>query len=277
VSITGIHEFALKFFGYNFYDLIDEKKTKDFWLTMARFNRAVRDEATQYAEKLGTRVPHTLTTIKPAGTTSKLFGLCEGWHLPAMKRYLRWVQFRSDNPLVAEYAAKGYPTKDLVQYEGTTVVGFPTSLKITEIAEDANGALTNLHVVTAGEAKPWQQYRWVELGEKYWIHGTDDQGKPLKDDLGNQISYTLKYVPSKVAYLDFKAIVQKNQRRIRCCSVMPQIEATAFEYQPEEAITHAQFQSAKQSIRDAMSEDIGKEHVDCESGACPTDFKDDEK
>ena len=58
---------------------------------------------------------------------------------------------------------------------------------------------------------------------------------------------------------------------------MPQISTTAFEYQPEEAITIAKFQAIRQAIRDAMAEDIGKEHVDCESGACPTDFNDDEK
>ena len=30
-------------------------------------------------------------------TTSKLFGLTEGAHLPAMREYLRWVQFRNDD------------------------------------------------------------------------------------------------------------------------------------------------------------------------------------
>lgn len=260
VSITGIHEFAWKFFGYTFKQLLDENKTKDFWDAVNRFSRAVKDEAASYSAKLGLKLPHTTTTIKPAGTTSKLFGLCEGWHLPAMKRYMRWVQFRSDNPLVEEYRKKGYPTKDLVQYEGTTVVGFPTSLVLANIAPDEK-------IVTASEATPRQQYRWVELGEKYWIG----------EERGNQISYTLKYDPSKVAYIDFKNTVQRNQRRVRCCSVMPQIDTTAFEYQPEEAVTIAVFEAVRQTIRDAMVEDIGKEHVKCEGGACPVDFDSDER
>lgn len=260
VSITGIHEFAWKFFKYSFKDLLDMKKSQDFWDTIARFRDAVYEEAETYSAKMGLKTPHTMTTIKPAGTTSKLFGLCEGWHLPAMKRYMRWVQFRSDNPLVEEYRLKGYPTKDLVQYEGTTVVGFPTSLEIADIAPDEV-------IITAAQATPREQYRWVELGEKYWI------GEPR----GNQISYTLKYNPAKVSYIDFKNTVLKHQRRVRCCAVMPQISTTAFEYQPEEAITIAKFQAVRQAIRDAMAEDIGQEHVDCESGACPTDFNDDEK
>ena len=40
------------------------------------------------------RAPITVTTVKPAGTTSKLFGLTEGAHLPARRQYLRWVQFK---------------------------------------------------------------------------------------------------------------------------------------------------------------------------------------
>lgn len=260
VSITGIHEYAWKFFKYTFKDLLDLKKSQDFWDSLARFNRAVHEEAVAYAAKLGLKTPHTLTTVKPAGTTSKLFGLCEGWHLPAMKRYMRWVQFRSDNPLVEVYRNKGYPTKDLVQYEGTTVVGFPTTVVLTDIAPDEA-------ITTAAEATPEQQYRWVELGEKYWIG----------EKLGNQISYTLKYDPQKVSYIDFKNTVQKHQRRVRCCSVMPQIAITAFEYQPEESVTIAEFEAIRQAISDVMAEDIGKEHVECEGGSCPIDFNDDEK
>ncbi len=260
VSITGVHEFAYKFFGYSFKDLIDENKSQDFWDALARFSRAVNEEAVEYSAKLGLKTPHTLTTIKPAGTTSKLFGLCEGWHLPAMKRYMRWVQFRCDNPLVEEYRNRGYPTRNLVQYEGTTVVGFPTSLVLTDIAPDEI-------VVTAAEATPAEQYRWVELGEKYWI------GK----ERGNQISYTLKYNPDVVSYIDFKNTIQEHQRKVRCCAVMPQIDTTAFEYQPEEAVTIAEFQAARQAIKDAVAEDIGQEHVECDGGACPIDFNDDEK
>jgi len=67
VGMTGVHEFAWKFFGFGFRDLIDEEKSKEFWETLARFNRAVHDEAIKYSKKLKLPVPHTMTTIKPAG------------------------------------------------------------------------------------------------------------------------------------------------------------------------------------------------------------------
>ena len=53
---------------------------------------------------------------------------------------------------------------------------------------------------------------------------------------------------------------------------MPQIDATAFEYQPEQPVTKAEYESISRAIEKELVEDIGKEHVDCDVGACPVDF-----
>lgn len=122
--------------------------------------------------------------VRSHNTTSKLFGLTEGWHLTAMDFWLRWVQFRSDDPQIQQYRSNGYPIRELKQYAGTTIVGFPTC-----------GAIAGLgmgdKLMTAGQATPEQQFQWIMLGEKYWIHGTDAMGTPVADQLGNQISYCL--------------------------------------------------------------------------------------
>jgi len=268
VSMTGVMEFAWKFFRYGFHDLIDEEKSKDFWLTLARFNQAIYDEAVSYSKKLGVNVPHTMTTIKPAGTTSKLFGLCEGWHLPSMKWYVRWVQFRDDDPLIENYRDAGYPVRTLKQYRGHVIVGFPTQPVIASIMDEGK-------LVTAAEATPEEQYKWLMLGEKYYINGTDAEGVPVTDrDIGNQISYTLKYKPDVVDYIHFRDMLVKYQSQIRACSVMPQEELTAYEYQPEEPVTKAEYEKILHAVKAALEEDIGKEHVDCEGGACPIDFRD---
>lgn len=70
VGFTGLFEFALKRFGYGWHDLVDEAKSLDFWLLMKRFSDAVKDEAALYAHELGVTVPHTATTVKPAGCAS---------------------------------------------------------------------------------------------------------------------------------------------------------------------------------------------------------------
>jgi ribonucleoside-triphosphate reductase (formate) len=272
VGMTGIHEFAYKFFGFGFRDLLDEVKAKEFWLTLARFNRAVRRESISYAEETGTKVPHTCTTNKPAGTTSKLFLLTEGAHLPSMREFLRWVQFRSDDPLIETYKEAGYPIRELVQYTGTTIVGFPTAPAITTLGMGDK-------LVAAGEATPEEQFKWLMLLEKYWIHGTDESGIPVIENYGGQISYTLKYKPELVDYDHFKKMILKYQSQVRCCSVMPQSDTSSYEYQPEQAISSKEYSTLKEAIHNAQRrkhlsviEDVGREHVNCDSGACPVDF-----
>lgn len=265
VGMTGVHEFAWKFFKLGFRDLLDETKSRDFWLTLARFNRAVRDEAGKYAKELGVCIPHTMTTQKPSGTISKLFLLTEGWHLPSMREFLRWVQFRTDDPLVKEYQKRGYPTKELKTYSGTTIVGFPTAPTITRLGMGDK-------LVTAAEATPEEQYKWLMLGEKYWIKGTDEKGKPVAEQYGNQISYTLKYKPSIVSYEAFRDMMAKYQSQIACCSVMPQVDATAYEYQPEQPVSTTEYAEIVAKINQTK-EDVDFAHVDCAAGACPIDFR----
>ncbi len=263
VGMTGIHEFAWNQFGLAFRDLIDEEKAKEFWLTLARFKRAVVDEAEKYSKKLGLNVPHTNTTIKPSGTISKLFALTEGAHLPSMREYIRWVQYRSDDPMVKKYQKKGYPVKELRSYQGSTAVGFPTQPLICRIG--MNGEL-----VTAAEATPEEQYKWLMLLEKYWIVGVDEKGNALPDT-GNQVSYTLKYDPKRVTFQEYSDMVRKYQGLIKCCSVMPQQDTTAYEYQPEQPVTISEFMKALNEIEkdESLLEDIDYEHLKCENGACP--------
>ena len=268
VGITGLHEFAYKFFGYGWHDIINEGASKDFWLSLSRFKRAIVDEAKTYADILGMEEPHTNTTMKPAGTTSKLFGLCEGAHLPSMREYIRWVQFRGDDPLIEEYRSAGYPIKELKIYSGTTVVGFPTAPAICQLGMGDK-------LVTAGEATPWEQYVYLQLLEKYWIVGVDENEEPLEDS-GNQISYTLKYKPDELGYDEFRLALIEGQQYIKCCSVMPQIslDSSVYEYLPEESVTKSQFEAITEAIiKEGVDEDIGMEHVDCAGGACPVDFK----
>jgi intein/homing endonuclease len=280
IGMTGIHEFAWRFFQVGFRDLINPDfaayqywtleddevsysagvRAAHFWHTLLRFRTAAADEAKSYAKKLGLPMPHTAFTVKPAGTTSKLFGLTEGAHLPALQYMLRWVQFRNDDPLVAEYKAKGYPTRELQKYEGTTIVGFPTAPAISELGMgDA--------LVLAGEATPDEQYRWLKLLEQFWIDGMTGDG------LGNQVSYTLKYDPKKVDFDALAKTVLHSQPKVKAGTVMPQEEAVSYEYQPEQFLSKAEYEAICAAIKETMAEDVGFEHVDCGSGACPVDFR----
>lgn len=271
VALTGIHEYAWNRFGLTFHDLVAEgvdmmfdgngneiavpaKRALPFWHSLMEAAHVANNVAGDYCEELSVEFPTTLRTIKPAGTTSKLFGLTEGAHLPSMREYLRWVQFRSDSPMVEEYLEAGYPVRDLETYKGTTIVGFPTRLLISE--------MMGPNVVTATEATPEQQIRWIRLIETYWLLSSG----------GNQVSYTLKYDPTVVDEETYAQFMLDNVPLVRAVSIMPQIDATAYEYQPEEPITAEQYDEMMRHIN-KTDEDIGLEHVGCSTGACPVDFK----
>ncbi len=261
VGLTGLHEFAYKFFGYSFHDLIDEKKSRDFWETLAQVSAAVSEEAENYAAELGVSCPHTNVTMKPSGTVSKLFGLTEGAHLPAMLEFLRWVQFRTDDPLVAVYKAQGYPSLELVTYRGSTAIGFPTQPEICKLGMGDR-------LIIAPQATPQDQYQWVRLLEKHWLQAGCFSTR------GNQISYTLKYDPKIVSYPEYLEMFIAYQRTIRCCSVMPATDDvdSGYEYLPEQPVTKEQYINYVANIK-AIAEDIGAEHLQCAGGACPIDFE----
>lgn len=167
---------------------------------------------------------------QPSGSVSKLFGLTEGWHVPAMAFYMRWVQFRSDDPQLQAYRDNGYPVRDLQSYAGHTIVGFPTAPTIASM-EDIED-----HLVLAGDASMEDQFEWLRLGEQFWLEGHDVQsyraGMKTLPDYGNQISYTLKYKPEVTGFDLFKQMLLDQQSTVRCCSVMPQEDGSSYEYLP---------------------------------------------
>lgn len=255
LGMTGIHEFAWKFFGYGFYDLINENKSQDFWNFISELRVAVEKEAARYSSELGLNTPHTVTTMKPSGSVSKLFGLTEGAHLPARKFYLRWVQFQNDDPLLETYKLEGYPVKNLTSYPNVSIVGFPTKPLIASLEMGDK-------LVTASEASPEDQYMWLMLLEKYWLNNGN-----------NQISFTLKFPTDKMTLEEFRETFFKYQSQIRCCSVLPIVSddqlKTLYEYLPEEDVTLEQFLEIENNIQKNKDVMFSENDLLCSSGSCP--------
>ena len=267
IGPTGLHEWAWMRFGLDFNDLLDAEKSADFWATVARISDAAKQEALAYAAERGLAKPATVTTVKPAGTTSKLFGLTEGVHLPARRYYLRWVQFKGvrdeatgefiegSDPLLARYQARNYPMRTLKSFPGMTVVGFPTVPLLLRLG-------LGERTVTASDASPEQQYRWLRLLEHHWIGA----------ERGNQVSYTLKIYTDQHRLEDFRELVLREQPEIRCCSLLPSKpdHELGYEYLPEEEISAEAFAELVASIDDVdMHEAVDMVHLQCASGVCP--------
>jgi intein/homing endonuclease len=256
VCITGIHEFAYKFFGLGFNELLNPDWNKSFWQFIDKLRLQVETSANEYADELGVTRPHTYTSMKPSGSVSKLFALTEGAHLPSWVAYMRWVQFQNDDPLIQKYQDKGYPTYLCKNYPNMTRVGFPTVPAITKLGM---GSL----LVIANQATPEQQYQYLMLLEKHWL-----------GEGNNQISYTLKFDKTKVSQQDFEDIVFKYQPQIRCCSVMPTVSEdelkSRYEYLPEESISESDLLNIISSINDPdMEQVLDVETLHCATGACP--------
>ena len=266
IGPTGLHEWAWMRFGLDFHDLLDEARSAEFWAALDRFSAAAKEEADAYADQLGRARPFTVTTVKPAGTTSKLFGLTEGAHLPARRQYLRWVQFKGtrdehgnwsadSDPLLAEYAARGYPVRGLQSFPGMSVVGFPTLPLIQRLG-------LGERLVTAPEAAPEAQYHWLRLLERHWIGA----------EQGNQISYTLKIFTNRHDLPAFRDMVLANQPGVRCCAVLPSRpdHELGYEYLPEEETSLERFAELLAGISDpALHEAIDLAHLACAAGVCP--------
>lgn len=262
VSLTGLHEYAWQRFGLSFHDLLDEHgRGAPFWQSLAAVKRTIQTEARKYSAEVGLPEPHTNTTIKPAGSVSKPFGLTEGAHLPAYADYLRWVQYQADDSQVLAYEHAGYPVmRNVRSYESQALVGFPTRPLIVRLGIGDK-------LVTAGQATMDEQYQWLRLLEKYWIVGVTEDGQPL-ENRGNAISYTLKYDPRELTCEEFHAALWRNQGTVRCCAVMPQEDVSSYPYQPEEPLPPGRYEELMARIR-PMREDVTDRDLACATGACP--------
>ena len=266
IGPTGLHEYAWVRFGLTFRDMLNPDKSGEFWRHMDHLSTAAKNEADIYSDELGMNRPMTVTTVKPAGTTSKLFGITEGVHLPARAQYLRWVQFRGQRDefgeweagsdvLLAEHQANGYPIRKLKTFQGMSAVGFPTRPMIARLGMGDD-------LVTASQATPTEQYEWLKLVERNWI------GK----DHGNQISYTLKVYTDQHEMADFKNLVLAQQPLVKCCSIMPTKpdHELGYEYLPEQAVSEDEFDDIVSRIRGHNdAEAVDMVHLQCAGGVCP--------
>jgi adenosylcobalamin-dependent ribonucleoside-triphosphate reductase len=277
ISLIGIHEFAAKFYNYNFHDLIDEEKSEKFWSFIKRMAQEVTDGVNAYCDEIGVNRPATVLTLKPAGTVAKVMGVSEAANLPPMPYYLRFIQFKAGHPLLTEYQERGYPVYDISKsvirvdekgkeypvngYADTFIVGFPTKPLLTDMLTTDEG--DDRRMVCAEDITVDEHYKWLQLLEKNWLGGPG---------LNNQVSYTLKYDPKKVSYAEFMKIVLEYQPTVRCCAVMPETDFSAFIYTPEQRISKQEYDDFMAKIDPVEREAIDEGSLDCASGACGIDF-----
>jgi ribonucleoside-triphosphate reductase (formate) len=115
--------------------------------------------------------------------------------------------------------------------------------------------------VTAGEASPGDQYRWLRLLEAHWIGA----------EQGNQVSYTLKIFTDRHDLESFRSIVRDQQPLVRCCAVLPSRldHELGYEYLPEEEISVEAYDAVLLGIDEMAREAVDQVHLECSGGVCP--------
>jgi len=281
VGFTGIFEFAWKFFGLTFQDLIADydllmrpwnptdhwkvMRSQLFWRWMWETSQVVIEATKKYASELGVAVPHTVLTVKPSGTISKLWGVTEGAHPSAFREYLRWTQFNkaSQSDLVAEYEAKGYPVVwDIVNAQGVNVypsvaiVGFPTRPLIRTLG------IPEERFTTASDVTFADHFKWVSLIERFWLGA----------EKGNQVSYTAKFDKRVTSYEEYTRAIQTWMPKVKAISVLATSDyaetVATFGYSPEQPITAEEYEEYMAVITQ-MAETLTDDDLRCLGGACP--------
>ena len=143
--------------------------------------------------------------------------------------------------------------RTLKTFPGMTIVGFPAVPMLLRLG-------LGERTVTAGEASPADQYRWLRLLEEHWIGA----------EQGNQVSYTLKIYTDRHDLEGFRAIVRDQQPHVRCCAILPSRpdHDLGYEYLPEEDVSAAEFAAIVRGI-DAGTEHVDMAHLECAAGVCP--------
>lgn len=110
-SMTGIAQFA------------DEHGWAELRAWQDEGYKVIREWDEQYSEWLGVRESIRVTTVKPSGTVSLMFGVTPGVHWPKESgHYIRTVREHAGSPIVEMMREAGYPVEPSVSNPETTMV-----------------------------------------------------------------------------------------------------------------------------------------------------------
>ena len=113
MSATQLDERLLGVSATGWRDVFDALGWKTGDERIAKLQRQCRewanDEATKYAEELGVPRPLLVTTIKPEGTASQIFGTGSGLHWDWAPFYIRRIRMSASDALAKTLIEQGFP------------------------------------------------------------------------------------------------------------------------------------------------------------------------
>jgi ribonucleoside-triphosphate reductase len=190
------------------------------WATLRKWQDAgykeIRKLDERFSEWLGVRESIKVTTIKPSGTVSLLFGVTPGAHWPVARgSYLRRLRLTNNDPMAAALAAAGFMVEPNVQNpQFGLVVTCPT--RGPNVPSEREVSLY-VKVLLAAQCQEW----WSD----------------------NAVSITASFLPSEASQV--AAVLQAFDGKLKSLSFLPMFEdGGAFEQMPYEQVPYTVWQDA---------------------------------
>lgn len=255
VGLTGI-------VGWEFHK--DADALKDL-------RRAAHDGANGMADELGTPRPQLITTIKPSGTQSKVFGLigdevAPGAHLP-LGRFLEIrVIIPLNDPLLKACEDAGYRVEPVPNNQESRLVVIPVEYNNMDFDKvDVDGTIVEVNqetAVTQLERYKLLQENYVDHNCSITIYYSPDEVTEIVDWLAENwdsyVGVSFLYRPDPVAMVRDPAGVAKK---------------LGYSYLPQTPVTEEAYRSyASQLVPVDFTGTDNEEMLDmadCEGGACP--------
>jgi ribonucleoside-triphosphate reductase (thioredoxin) len=143
-----------------------------------------------YSEWLGVRESIRVTTVKPSGTVSLLFGVTPGIHWPRERGfYVRTVRDVKGSPFAEAMEAAGYPAEPSVMDPETTVV-------ITMPAEGPD-------VRAERDVSVWEKTALAAQCQRWWSDNSVSVTVTFRDDEATEIPAVLRAFDGQLKSVSF--------------------------------------------------------------------------
>ncbi len=172
-----------------------------------------------YSEWLGIRESIRVTTVKPSGTVSLLWGVTPGVHWPRESGfYVRTVREMKDSPFAAVMAAAGYPVEPSVSDPDTTVV-------ITLPVEGPQ-------MRSERDVSIWEKAALAAHCQEWWSD--------------NAVSCTVTFGAEEMK--EIPAVLRAFDGKFKTISFLPMAEGT-YEQAPYQRVSREHWEQLRESIR----------------------------
>lgn len=207
ISMSGIVQFA----------------EKHGWNELRRWMDAGYEEVRRldkvYSEWLGVRESIRLTTVKPSGTVSLLWGATPGVHFPRERGfYVRTVREMKDSPFAKAMADAGYLVEPSVSDPGSTVV-------ITLPVEGPD-------IRAEHEVSIWEKTALAALCQRHWSD--------------NSVSCTVTFSADEAK--EIQAVLRAYEGQLKSISFLPMAE-DVYPQSPYQRISFEKWRSLRENLK----------------------------